>query len=145
MNAPGAALGSTCVNLGMDCYTCDDCPVLNKNSPYLRRSCLKKATSECAVVLVNGAIRRGCVEDEIANMCKSKPCEKCFGAGCNDRTLRNWCHQCTAANPLCEYKQKDTFIQPCTFSVEITNLLDLNVCYAAKRSVRINPIIIMCQ
>lgn len=128
-------LGQSCVNPNMNCYVCSNCPTVNNDSPYLRRSCEQRITS-CVTLVKDGAIYRGCNQGDIVDTCSQvgdESCETCRSPGCNSRSYHLFCHQCTALNPMCTYSQQDTLAVPCDAGVIVTLQDGNDRCHATKK------------
>lgn len=124
-------INENCVNDFMYCYTCEDCPTVTANSPYLIRSCATTVHS-CLTVSVGGRIFRGCNQDQMEERCERDKtnCEVCRSPSCNKESYTLSCHHCTPFNPMCAYTQQDTFALPCKEEPE--SIGDKFECYSLR-------------
>lgn len=115
----------------MFCYTCQDCPTVTVNSPFLVRSCDTDVHS-CVTVSVGGRIFRGCYQDKMKERCDRDKanCEECKSPSCNSESYTLSCHHCTPFNAMCAYTQQDVFACPCKQTPE--NIGDKFECYSLK-------------
>lgn len=121
----------SCPNPLMECYSCVDCPTVNADSPFQRRSCDKTTNICLTLIFKNNTIVRGCYDGVLVEMCLKAGdgnCELCRTSGCNSKLFDNICHTCTSLNPMCAYEQEETFIQLCPHWTR-KNLNTKNQCF----------------
>lgn len=115
----------------LQCFTCENCPNVNSESPLLRRSCHSNTVSCVTIILDKTKVVRGCNEGKLADLCDNTRdnCMACSTTNCNSVTIAQYCHQCTEFNPMCQYEQKDSFAMFCDYE-DGFSLTDPYVCYS---------------